>query len=200
MTTMDSAAGDSGPSVPRPFGPRGRHRRPRPRKVLLAAGGLALAAGALSLVRLTPDPGGPGAATAEAEPRIDEGVTDRATNAAATVPDPPRPAGPSATAAMGGASATPTRGVTVVPRPTAAAPRPASSAPAPVATPLPKTPPAPAPTTTAPRPAATPTPTPTRSSAPAPTQSTPAQPGGGVCVPVIGLCVDPLRDRHDQDD
>ena len=37
------------------FGPRGRHRKPRPRKVLLAAGGLALAAGALSLVRLTPD-------------------------------------------------------------------------------------------------------------------------------------------------
>src|SRR5690349_20801821 len=50
--------------VPRP---RGRHRRPRPRKVLFAAGGLALAAGVLSLVRLSPDPGGAGGpGTAEA--------------------------------------------------------------------------------------------------------------------------------------
>ncbi|MET9147686.1 hypothetical protein [Streptomyces sp. NPDC004042] len=57
---------------------RGRHRRPRPRRVLLTAGGLALAAGVLSLVRLTPQSaqtspqaGGPGAA--EAAPRADTG-------------------------------------------------------------------------------------------------------------------------------
>ncbi|MGH1553694.1 hypothetical protein ACRAWF_22115 [Streptomyces sp. L7] len=34
---------DVEPPLPRP--PRGRHRRPRPRKVLLAFGGLAVAAG-----------------------------------------------------------------------------------------------------------------------------------------------------------
>ncbi|MYQ44669.1 hypothetical protein GTW40_06235, partial [Streptomyces sp. SID4985] len=48
---------------------RGRHRRPRPRKVLLAAGGLALAAGVLSLVRVAPESGLAGPATAEAEPQ-----------------------------------------------------------------------------------------------------------------------------------
>ncbi|PIM66021.1 hypothetical protein CTU88_45525, partial [Streptomyces sp. JV178] len=36
--------------------PRGRHRRPRPRKVLFAVGGMALAASALSLLRLASDP------------------------------------------------------------------------------------------------------------------------------------------------
>ncbi|MEU1695549.1 hypothetical protein ABZ590_30060, partial [Streptomyces hirsutus] len=36
---------------------RGRHRKPRHRKLLLAGGGLALTAGALSLVRLASDPG-----------------------------------------------------------------------------------------------------------------------------------------------
>jgi hypothetical protein len=53
------ADGTTPPDTPGPrlFGSRSRHRRPRPRKVLLAAGGLALAAGALSLVRLMPDPG-----------------------------------------------------------------------------------------------------------------------------------------------
>ncbi|MER6045045.1 hypothetical protein ABT136_30575, partial [Streptomyces sp. NPDC001856] len=54
-----------------PPGGRGRHRRPRPRKVLLVAGGLALAAGALSLVRLTPDSPVPGIGTAEADPRLE---------------------------------------------------------------------------------------------------------------------------------
>ncbi|MYW45496.1 hypothetical protein GT346_19740, partial [Streptomyces sp. SID161] len=48
--------------------PRGRHRRPRPRRVLFAAGGLALAAGVLSLVRITPESGVGAPGTAEAEP------------------------------------------------------------------------------------------------------------------------------------
>ncbi|MEU2881057.1 hypothetical protein ABZ651_33685, partial [Streptomyces sp. NPDC007070] len=46
---------------------RGRHRRSRRRKALLAAGGLALAAGALGLVRLAPEYAGGGLGTAEAE-------------------------------------------------------------------------------------------------------------------------------------
>lgn len=74
-------------------GGRGRHRRPRPRKVLFAVGGLALAAGALSLVRLAPESviGGPG--SAEAEPRYTPGAgtgTDRAGTTAATVEALPR--------------------------------------------------------------------------------------------------------------
>lgn len=63
------------PTEPRyAWGRRGRHRRPRPRKVLLAAGGLALAAGALSVVRLLPGPGGDvGGVRAGAEPRVESG-------------------------------------------------------------------------------------------------------------------------------
>ncbi|MEU5756056.1 hypothetical protein [Streptomyces sp. NPDC047829] len=37
---------------------RGRHRRPRPRGAMVAAGGLALAAGTLGLVHLLAEPGG----------------------------------------------------------------------------------------------------------------------------------------------
>ncbi|MEU3248540.1 hypothetical protein, partial [Streptomyces sp. NPDC006875] len=49
---------------------RGRHRRPpRPRRALFAVGGLALAAGALSLARLAPDGVTGGGGGAEAEPR-----------------------------------------------------------------------------------------------------------------------------------
>ena len=96
MTDMQTEATAAGLSVPdavpqRLFGSRGRHRRPRPRKILLAVGGLAVAAGALSLVRMAPEGalGGGGLGTAEAEPRLDDphagSGTDRATNAAATI-------------------------------------------------------------------------------------------------------------------
>ncbi|NEB11429.1 hypothetical protein G3I32_21730, partial [Streptomyces coelicoflavus] len=54
-TTAGTTTGPSTVAVPEPRNAwfrRGRHRRPRPRKVLLVAGGLALAAGALGLVRL----------------------------------------------------------------------------------------------------------------------------------------------------
>lgn len=179
--------------------PRGRHRRPRPRKVLLAAGGLALAAGALGLVRLASEPGlggGPDIGTTEAEPRFDDPGTgtDRATNAAATVGSVPK-VSPSATATMGGASATPTAAGSLVPLPSATTVVPAGSAvPAAVATTIPDAPNTPAPATTPPAAApssAAPQPAP----APTPSQTTPApapaQPGG-VCVPVIGLCVGPL--------
>ncbi|MEV7815370.1 MULTISPECIES: hypothetical protein [Streptomyces] len=175
---------------------RGRHRKPRPRKVLLAAGGLALAAGVLSLVRAAPDStvGAPG--TAEAEPRLDPGggPTDRSANTAATIAAAPT-ALPSATSAMGGRSLAPTPAgspVRTAPGPGTATTTPGDTA---VPTALPSRTPGPpsatsrppAPATSAPRPApATPTPTPT----PTPSHG-PAEPGpGGVCVPVIGLCVD----------
>ncbi|PWI20716.1 hypothetical protein DI272_28630 [Streptomyces sp. Act143] len=146
--------------------------------------------------------GGGGLGTAEAEPHLGGphpgSGTDRSANAAATVAAVPK-VSPSATSAMGGASAAPTTGVSLVPRPSA----PAGTVAAPGPTTIPD---APDPTGAAPRPAPTPTPTATRTPSPAPSQSTnppapaptptpqPGQPGGGVgvCVPVIGLCVGPL--------
>ncbi|MER7930372.1 hypothetical protein ABTY96_45940 [Streptomyces sp. NPDC096057] len=182
--------------------PRGRHRRPRPRKILLAVGGLAVAAGVLSLVRLAPESGVGGLGTAEAEPSPDATRSaDRPANAAATIhadptaiPSTAPSATPSATSVMGGESATPTTTSGVVPTPYGTAPRtPAEVRPTTVpeataaATPPPEAP-APHPTlTTAPDP----TPTPSRpADSPSPTPSRPR-----LCVPIIGLCVDGLANH-----
>ncbi|WAZ23751.1 hypothetical protein STRCI_005115 [Streptomyces cinnabarinus] len=204
------AADDTSVAPPlRLFGPRGRHRRPRPRKVLLAAGGLALAAGALSLVRPTPDSGLGSLGTPEAEPwASDDSGTDsgtgRSTNAAAAVDTVPR-VSPSATSAMGGLTATPTAAATVVPTPNATSvpaalerdpattipQAPNATAPRPTATSAgPQAPPAAAPS----RPAASPSPKP---SSPSPSPSPSQSDRPGVCVPIIGLCVDPLAARDD---
>ncbi|MGW5103468.1 hypothetical protein [Streptomyces sp. NPDC004100] len=88
---------------------RGRHRRPRPRKVLLAAGGLALAAGVLSLVRVAPESGLAGPATAEAEPQHGwgaQGIGD-SPGASATLAAAPT-ALPSTATALGGTRPAPT--------------------------------------------------------------------------------------------
>ncbi|MGW2977661.1 hypothetical protein [Streptomyces humidus] len=185
--------------------PRGRHRRPRPHKALFAAGGLAVAAGVLSLVRLTPDAGGPvGTRAAEADPQSDP-VASTGAGAA-----PGRPAGaattaapsPTAPSAMGGASAGPAPGAGLPPgasgsppsaaltpgaAPTPSAPG-AAPTPHPAGTPHAPGAPQPAPVASeAPRPPSTPEP------APAPASVPPAPPWQpGVCVPVVGLCVDPL--------
>ncbi|MFI2759630.1 hypothetical protein ACH5A3_12220 [Streptomyces echinatus] len=182
---------------------RGRHRKPRPRKVLLATGGLALAAGVLSLVRVAPDSGVGAPGTAEAESRHDPGGAAAAgpANTAATVAAPT--ALPSATSAMGGRSLAPTS--TGSPVPTAAADTdaappgdtavPASDPPA-VPTGAPDTPAGPPrPTQTAsapPQAPATPDPAPAPSRTPTPDPGTSKPDHGGVCVPVIGLCVDVL--------
>ncbi|SNX63630.1 hypothetical protein SAMN06272735_5440 [Streptomyces sp. TLI_55] len=196
-TAAEAAMPDAVDAVPqRLFGSRGRHRRPRPRKVLLAVGGLAVAAGALSLVRMAPEGGLGGAlGTAEAEPRLDDpragSGTDRATNAAATVVAIPK-VSPSATAPMGGASATPTSAVTFVPVPSST-PAGAGAVDVPGPTTIPD---APNPTSATPQPTQTPSPAPSQSTYTPPPPATPTpqptQPGGGVCVPVIGLCVGPL--------
>lgn len=179
--------------------PRGRHRRPRPRKILLAVGGLAVAAGVLSLVRLAPESGVGGLGTAEAEPSPDATRSaDRPANAAATIRADPTAIPstlPSATSVMGGESATPTTTSGVVPTPyathiptggepttvpettTAATPPPAPRAPAPH--PTATTAPEPTPTTS--RPANSPSPTPSRPR---------------LCVPIIGLCVDGLANHR----
>ncbi|MGW1034551.1 hypothetical protein ACWD4Z_20440 [Streptomyces antibioticus] len=195
--------------------PRGRHRRPRRRRVLFAAGGLALAAGVLSLVRLTSEPGGvAGLGTAEAEPHPDPVIggapsTGLPAEAGATVSPTPTNASP-----MGGTSGTPTPEASRVPGASATPGGPASVASVPGtgsgsgsaqatpgAIPLPPRGPSPAPSAPDddPRPAA-PT-TPTRQPAPTPsatpTAPAPAQPGHpGLCVPIIGLCVDALGGQN----
>ncbi|MFF4832182.1 hypothetical protein [Streptomyces sp. NPDC001315] len=189
----DAEAPDTDTAEPYGTAPRGRgrHRRPRPRKMLLAAGGLALAAGVLSLVRMAPDSGVGGVGTAEADPGPDAGG-DRSTGAAATVAAVPR-VSPSSTSALGAVSTTPLPGVGSTPASSASATAVPSAA-APAA----GTPTAPAPTTASRSPATSAAPQPTLPApAPSPTTASPApepeQPGGpGLCVPIIGLCVDPL--------
>ena len=200
-TGTDTDTG-TGPG-PRLWAPRGRHRRPRPRKALLAAGGMALAAGVLGLVRMTPESGVAGPGTAEAEPRPDSPPdatgSDRATRAAATTGAVPE-VSPSATAALGGVSSTPFRRVSLAHTPSATT---APPTPAPDTTTIPDAPNppgAPAPTdTTAARPTPTrpPTPTPPASRTSAAPTTAPQQPGQahrpGLCVPIIGVCVDQLN-------
>ncbi|GAA2510051.1 hypothetical protein GCM10010276_65440 [Streptomyces longisporus] len=175
---------------------RGRHRRPRPRKLLFAVSGLALAAGALSLVRMAPDSGSAGLGTTEADPGQDPAAgTDQASTAVAAVAAAPR-VSPSATYAMGGATTTPTAPSTLVPMQTA--PPSPSLAPTPGSTTIPVTPNTPAATATQ-QPPATEAPAPRSSPTPGRTTSPPTpQPSEtepGLCVPAIGLCVDSLARR-----
>ncbi|MET8226191.1 hypothetical protein [Streptomyces sp. NPDC005301] len=178
---------------------RGRHRRPRPRRTLVAVGGLALAAGALSLVRLTPDPLGGGGERTEAGPHGSGAASGPADNAAATVEPVPTAgsATPSATGVMGGAGATPTSGATVVPTsPTSPTGTPMQSRPVDPAAGRTGIPEAPADPVTSAPPAPSRPPTTSAAPRPAPSHSTRAPDPGpddpGLCVPVIGLCVDPL--------
>ncbi|MFI1162434.1 hypothetical protein ACH4UM_02195 [Streptomyces sp. NPDC020801] len=184
---------------------RGRHRRPRPRRVLLAAGGLALATGVLSLVRLAPvapESGNGGPGSAEAEPHADAG-NGRARSAGASATTGAGPAAlPSATVPMGGADAAPASGTSASTgsSPSAAAALPPSalpdttSVPTSVPTTIPEAPNPPehrAPTGAS-RPPATRDPAPRPTPAPSRRTHSPAPSsggGGGLCVPVIGLCV-----------
>jgi hypothetical protein len=176
--------------------PRGRHRRPGPRKILLAVGGLAVAAGVLSLVRLAPESGVGGLGTAEAEPSPDATRgADRPANAAATIRADPTAipsAIPSATSVMGGEGATPTTTSGVVPTPYATTAHPPAEVHPPA---VPETPAAatPAPEAPAPHPTSStaPEPTPSRpANSPSPAPSRPR-----LCVPIIGLCVDGLANH-----
>ncbi|MFJ2833678.1 hypothetical protein ACIPC1_40090 [Streptomyces sp. NPDC087263] len=179
---------------------RGRHRRPRPRRVFVAVGGLALAAGALSLVRLAPESVIWGMGTPDAEPTTGT-VTDTAGNAVATVEAVPsaHPVAATTPAVMGGETVLPTPGVSLAPTPAPTPTRlvtgPSTPVGAPVGgapdatgiptgqAPAPAAPGPPASTTAAPAPSAT-TPTPTASAKPKPPR---------LCVPVIGLCVSGLK-------
>ncbi|MFI6376277.1 hypothetical protein [Streptomyces sp. NPDC050546] len=189
---------ETGPFTPRV---RGRHRKPRSHKALLAAGGLALAAGALSLVRLAPGPSPDGVGTVEAEPRPDPVTTgtdtDRTADTAATFPAATPEVSPSSPTVLGGLTPSPaTRGARPAP-PAATGTRGTGTTAAHRPTTIPDTPntpntPAPATQDNAPRPApAAPAPPSRTTPAPAPEPEKPRKPDDpGLCVPVIGLCVD----------
>jgi len=85
--------------------PRGRHRKPRPRRILFAVGGLALAAGALSLLRMAPQPtgGDTGVEATDIDPSAASSTDSPAQGDAGAVPvaaPPTTGASPSASAAM----------------------------------------------------------------------------------------------------
>ena len=94
--------------------PRGRHRKPRPRRILFAVGGLALAAGALSLLRMAPHPtgGDTGVEATDIDPSAAGSTDSPAQNDTGAVPvaAPPPTAGgsPSATATTGPSGSTST--------------------------------------------------------------------------------------------
>ncbi|MFF1815157.1 hypothetical protein ACFVXW_39755 [Streptomyces sp. NPDC058251] len=207
-TTGTEARGTGEPATeplwPRPV--RGRHRRPRPRRVVFAVGGLALAAGVLSFVRMTPESVIGGGGSAEAEP-TGASVTDTAGNAVTTVeavPSAAHPVAARATSVLGGASATPTSGVSLVPTP----PAPTTAAPGAIPSPHGSGPAAGPPDTTGipTAPLTTPPPAASTPAAPRPTPSatthapTPRPEPPVVCVPIVGICVDdltaPLGGRH----
>jgi len=195
--TAEATTTEHDASVPFRRRPAGRHRKPRPRRMALAVGGFALVAGALSLLRLASgsvtDGGG---GTAEAQPRV--GSTDIAGSVADSVAATPSPraASRSASAAMGGVRTGPRARTTAhrstsVPRavdPATGIPE-APSTPTASATPEPST----SPTSEAP----TPTPTPSPTATATPEDPRPDTRDPGLCVPVIGLCVNGLSSPED---
>ncbi|MFC4471472.1 hypothetical protein ACFPH6_44490 [Streptomyces xiangluensis] len=173
--------------------PRGRHRKPRPRRMLVAVGGLALAAGALSLMRLAPEPPGgtDGGVTAtdiepaEIEPADVEPTAAGSTEShvpvsdtgSATAEGAPRPRrSPSAIAPPNGGS-----GPERASRPTIT---PAATPPA-----FPRTA-APGDPTAAPEPLKPPTPEKPSPPTPRPPTSDPDPDRPDLCVPIVGLCLD----------
>ncbi|MFB7573650.1 hypothetical protein [Streptomyces sp. NPDC056165] len=193
-----------------PWGPRarGRHRRRRPRKALLAAGGLAVAAGVLSFVRLAPESGPTRLGAAEAEPHAapghdSGGSAGTPADTSATTAAGPATA-PSAAVALRGVSGAPVPDGSAVP---VASPSAATAAAEPSALPetttvptalaedpdppeYPEHPEHPEPTN-APGPSASTAPAPRPTPAPSRSTQPPAPPsgGGGLCLPIIGLCV-----------
>ncbi|MFF3450405.1 hypothetical protein ACFYXJ_25070, partial [Streptomyces sp. NPDC002667] len=184
---------------------RGRHRKPRRRRVLFAAGGLALAAGVLTLARMTPDAvtGGTAGGNAEADPVATATDNDTAGDAVPTVAAMPSPTGAGAapaSPAMGGTSPAPTSDTDrriPAPGPTSAAAIPTAhgrgpATAAPGVTGIP-TAPVTTPPAARPTPAATPTTEPPRHTpSPAPATSAPSHQAPGVCVPIVGICVNGL--------
>ncbi|MET8788415.1 MULTISPECIES: hypothetical protein [unclassified Streptomyces] len=170
--------------------PAGRHRKPSRRRVVLAVGGFALAAGALSLVRLAPESVTGGGGTAEAEPRI------AATDTAATVETGPatdggHPSGTTRAETTTAVSSATAMGATSTSAGPSAQQSSAAARGTDPATGIPEAPSAPTPSRTAWPP------TDTTPAAPGPIPSAtattqvpvPEQDPPGLCVPIVGLCV-----------
>ncbi|CAL9511724.1 hypothetical protein SUDANB58_03667 [Streptomyces sp. enrichment culture] len=206
MTTDTPAAPNA--TALRPRGPRGRHRRPpRPRRLLLGAGGLALAIGVLSLVRLVPDSGTGGSGVAQAAPSHPAPITPSVPGGI-IAPGPDRPS-PSASSPTDGLRASTASGRTPAPAPGGTTPdagrgavipylpdalrapgtRVPSTVPGEPDGPRPPAPRPPLPKPPTPRPPSAPEPEPS----PSPVPSRPAPPAEpdrpGLCVPLIGLCL-----------
>ncbi|MDT0400687.1 hypothetical protein [Streptomyces edwardsiae] len=169
---------------------RGRHRKPRPRRVLLAAGSLAVAASAVTLVRLATTQGGDPEFGTEAGPRpvphTDSGApvaSPTASPAAVPVPE----TSPSSPTALGGRNpaplAAPERSSTARSLTTAADPGPVTAPATPAPSRRPDPPASPSPSSGGPE-----HPPPPSQDPPPPRPDDPA-PGPRLCVPIIGVCV-----------
>ncbi|MFJ8939201.1 hypothetical protein ACIRL0_26320 [Streptomyces sp. NPDC102365] len=170
--------------------PRGRHRKPRPHRTFLTVGGLALAAGALGMLRLAvPTPSQAGGERVEAtdlDPSASAAPEDRPTG-------PPTPPSPFATP-----HSTPKPARATPPSPTAPPRTPArTTAPARTSGPT-ATYPSPTPTrpvTVETRSTRQPPPHPPAAKHSVPARppgsaTTPPAPPGALCVPIVGLCLD----------
>jgi hypothetical protein len=196
------------------LGRRGRHRKPRPHRALLTVGGLALAAGALSLLRLGSAPSGEGGGVEamDIEPSVAGSAESTAQDNAATAVSgaPTAGASPSATTTVGRGGTTPASGQAGQtgeagkagkarkagePRQEQAGRAGQAGQAAPSGTRPATAPPGAA---RGPRPIATTPPAetrPTRQPAPRPPAATPPKPAPnpkppGLCVPIVGLCLD----------
>ncbi len=164
--------------------PRGRHRKPRHRRALLAAGALTLTAGAATLIHLaTPD--APPRDTRAAAPLPDTGTPTPSASATPTTgetPPPPTPhPSPTSPRAQGGKAQAP-----LIPSEEETPPR---STPRPVAGTHTRT--------TAPQPSETPQPQHPTTPLP-PTTTPPAPPADenenddrdrGLCLPLLNICL-----------
>ncbi|MER5228101.1 hypothetical protein [Streptomyces flaveus] len=170
---------------------RGRHRKPRPRRVLVAVGGLALAAGALSLMRLAPEPpggadgGGGGVTATDIETADIEPTAVGATEA-------PRPVSDTRSAVAEGTPA-PRNSPSATKPPSGGNERERASDPAVTPTATPPTPSRTAASgqpTAAPEAAKPPAPEKPSNPTPQPTSPAPHPDRPQLCVPIVSLCLD----------
>ncbi|MGW3914989.1 hypothetical protein ACWEBX_26190 [Streptomyces sp. NPDC005070] len=174
--------------------------------MLFAAGGLALAAGVLSLTRMAPDAvtGSADGGHAEAEPvatATDNGAAaGDAVPTVAAMPSPTRAGAAPASPAMGGTSPAPTSDTSGIPAsvrtPAAAVPAAHGAAPAATeaggSTGIPTAPATTPPAARSTPPATAPAETPRHTPSPSPSTSAPSHQQPGVCVPIVGICVNGL--------
>ncbi|MEU3995101.1 hypothetical protein AB0E76_04680 [Streptomyces fungicidicus] len=177
----------------RRFHLRGRHRKPRPRKALPAAGALTLAAGTATLLHLATLQGDTSTEAGPHPARTSTPTTPATTPSETEQPtaSPTPDASPSSPTALGGKNPiplTPPGPATPTLRPPTTTPDPPTREPAPPHSTTPSG--QPRPTTS--RPSNTPKPTPPADGqppAPHPPDDPATTPDPRLCVPIIGLCI-----------